>query len=125
MFSETLHSNCLSSHNTDRLLITTEGQSSCYSGAATQGNLLTGMCGGTIKSTLRTLWESQKRHFSWNDLLCRSLLTHLTQANYFLTHTVFCSQLRLVALNSRHPERLQPLKYQTKYLLVSRGHSAL
>lgn len=110
---------CLSSHNTDRLLITAEGQSSCYSGAAIQDSLLTGMCGGTIKSTLQTLWESQKSHFCWNNTLCRSLLTHLTRANYSPTHTVFCSQLRLAALSRRHLERLQPLKYQTKYILVS------
>lgn len=85
MLSETLHpnSNLSACHlNTDRLLITAEGQSSCYSGATIQDSLLTGMCGGTIKSTLQTLWGSQKSHFCRNDLLCRSLLTHLTRANY-------------------------------------------
>lgn len=44
---------CLSSHNTDRLLITSEGQFSCYSGAVTQDNMLTEMCAGTIKCTLQ------------------------------------------------------------------------
>lgn len=114
---------CLSPSNTDRLLITTKGQSSCSSGAAKQDNLLTGMCGGTIKSKLQTLWESQKRHFCWNDLLCRSFnISYITLWN---THPFLFTAETISTLQPSSGEAPTSEVPNKVYICVSGGHGAL
>lgn len=55
---------CLSSRNTDGLLITAEGQSSCYSGAAIQDSLLTECAVGRLKAHYRHCGNHRRATFA-------------------------------------------------------------